>query len=54
MDLFYFSEENKRELTDDHVFYSHLQKRDNMISELYGLSEIKGDRSIIFKDFRYS
>ena len=36
MDLFYFSVKNKRELTDDRVFYSHLQKRDNMMSELFG------------------
>ena len=41
MDLLYFSEENKRELTNDHVFYSHSQKRDNMISELHGLSAIR-------------
>ena len=39
MDLFDFT--NQDELTNDHVFYYHLQKRDNMISELYGLFAIR-------------
>ena len=38
IDLKHFTEDDKGELAADHVFYSHLQKRDNMISELYGLS----------------
>ena len=37
--MFNFTDQD--ELTNDHVFYSHLQKRDNMISELYGLSAIR-------------
>ena len=51
MDLFYFSEENERELTDDHVFYSHLQKRDNMISEIYGLSSSR--RATRLEEIKY-
>ena len=51
MDLFYFTEEDKRELTDDHVFYSHLQKRDNMISELYGLSSSR--RATRLEEIKY-
>ena len=36
-----FNFTNQDELTNDHVFYYHLQKRDNMISELYGLFAIR-------------
>ena len=36
--LEHFTDNDLGELTADNMFYSHLQKRDNMISELYGLS----------------
>ena len=35
IDLFHFTENDKGELTADHVFYSHIEKRDQFISELY-------------------
>ena len=51
IELLHFTEDDKGELTADHVFYSHLQKRDNLISELYGLSSPR--RVTRIKEIKY-
>ena len=51
IDLRHFTEDDKGELTADHVFFSHLNKRDNFISELYGLSPSNRDSHL--KEIEY-
>ena len=51
MGLFDFTPENNSELTKDHVFYSHLEIRDNLISKLYGLSFPR--RNTRIKEIKY-
>ena len=38
IDLFHFTEDDRGELTSDHVFISHLEKRNKLISKLSDLS----------------